>query len=123
MEHQKVKTLGSQVLDRRGKLLRWAELVKGTPRVLALFDMLENKTQSWRKSTVAQTALGDFATAMTVATRDPVLNAAGLAPNASIQGLMDFFEILPADLHAFSCNCGGEIDNQSQAEGIARLAG
>jgi len=61
-------------------------------------------------------------TAMGVAVNDPKFQRDGLSASASIADVMRYFGISLAQLHEFSCDCGGYIDNSEQARRIERLA-
>ena len=124
MEFREIKELEGQVLDRKGKLLRWAKIVRESKLWLQLGHNLEMASIQTLKATNAHDAFGGcHPSAMSVATEDPVFNAAGLGRDASIFDLMGFFEISKADLHEFSCDCGGELTGHSQAGRIEGLAG
>lgn len=60
-------------------------------------------------------------TAMTVAALDPEFNRQGLNMSSSIIDLMRFMNITQRELHEFSCDCGGPISKEHQAERIEHL--
>ena len=112
-------------LTRKEKLLRWSGLVRAQPLSMYVFHMLEH----WDKSTQDMSMeiyFGHYGHAVrpnvfSVAAADTVFKVAGLkdsSPTASMQ----FFELSLDDVHAFSCNCGGEISNSEMASRIERLA-
>jgi len=119
MEYVEVKELGEQALDRKGKLLRWSGLVRASHNHIRLFDMLE----TWSEYDLQNTKCTGQYSALCIAAQDPVFNAAGLSPDASIRDAMNFFDIDQEQLHMFSCNCGGAIGPKEQASYIAELAG
>lgn len=107
------------LLTKKDKLLRWAELVRGSGHPAFLFHLMEH----WNEDMLRQSTsryVGQ-ATAMSIAASDPVLQAAGLAGDSARQA-MDFFELTQHDLHAFSCDCGGHITNAGMADRITSLA-
>jgi hypothetical protein len=104
-------------MTKKEKLLRWADLVGKSRSYLRLLHALEycSRTQLRQYTIPAQSAFG-------IAISDPIFQSAGLSVNATILEIMSFFEIDQKQLHGFSCDCGGEIDNLEQARRIARLA-
>jgi hypothetical protein len=106
---------------RAQKLMHWAHLVNKQRRHLALFHNLEywDRTQLVRK---VKEISGPYSNAFTVAINDPALQQAGLKTDASIKDIMDFFELSQAELHEFSCDCGGDISNSMMAGRLAHLA-
>jgi hypothetical protein len=97
-------------MTRADKLERWASLVERSNAGLALYDRIECRTQA--DLDAVEVAIHN--TAFGIATRDPVLVEAGLTDH-TIGGIQRFFELSAAELHEFSCNCGGEISNAEQA--------
>lgn len=108
-------------LTRKEKLLRWADLVSGQERPLLLLHGLEY----WELLRLAQPmetiVPPQYLTAFHVAASDPVFQVAGLKGD-SVAAAMGFFELSQKQLHEFSCDCGGMIDNKQMGERIARLA-
>jgi hypothetical protein len=124
MKHVDVEALVEQAtkipvkMDRAAKLKHWAGLVRQYQGTLGLYHLLEALSPAQLKDARCdgdQTALG-------IAVRDPVLREQGLT-DTSVAGVMGFMEITQADLHEFSCNCGGAISNKDQAARIEKLAG
>lgn len=103
-------------MTRREKLLRWAKLVRKSKVQMQLYHLLENESQE----TLNKMAFSS-GTAFALAHEDPILRDAGLDTH-TIGGLMAFFEITKDDLHDFSCNCGGKIDNAKMASRIEKIA-
>jgi hypothetical protein len=64
----------------------------------------------------------DGVTALGIAASDPVFRAQGLNTTTSIADALRFFELSISQAHAFSCDCGGAISNDQQADRIERLA-
>jgi len=108
-----------KLMSRAEKLTHWAGLVRAYQGPLGLYHMLEHPVrvaEHPRMNVMCdQTALG-------VAGRDPVLTEQGFT-DKTVTGAMKFFDLSLEDLHAFSCNCGGEIGNSDQANRIERIAG
>jgi hypothetical protein len=120
MKHVEVNDLVSAVpvqLTRSEKLLRWAELVRKHRHYLYLYHNLEYRT---RAQLCHEYAIHTN-TAFDVAVKDPEFKAQGLKNDASVQDVLDFFELTVPQAHAFSCDCGGDIDNEEQARRIERL--
>lgn len=104
-------------LTRKEKLLRWSDIVRSQPFTLQIFHHLEH----W-SSEMLQRPLASYGNnAFTIAAEDPVFRAAGLKGD-SAQDAMNFFEMKKAELHEFSCDCGGHISNTKMADRIAALA-
>jgi hypothetical protein len=105
-------------LSRREKLLRWANLIRKERKGLVLFHNLEHWTKAQLKALLPEGIL--TASAFTVAADDPVFASLGLGRTAA--DAMKFFELSRAQLHGFSCDCGGVITNEEMARRIERLA-
>lgn len=106
---------GVLTMTRRERLQHWASLVRAADERFQLFHGLEYAAPAVLR---AHQALAGSAFALAVA--DPVLQRAGLT-DPSMGGVMDFFDLSQSDLHAFSCDCGGEIDNAAMADRIEHL--
>jgi hypothetical protein len=61
-------------------------------------------------------------TAFAVAVKDPEFAAQGLGSPASMEKVLNFFEMDVHEAHVFSCDCGGNIENREQARRIEGLA-
>jgi hypothetical protein len=113
--------LGS--MDRTTKLRRWASLCRGY-KASAGYLVLYHGLEHW-KGEYLQTPLREFSacgvSAMTLAMNDPKFQQAGLPADGNIKDIMKFFEISQHELHAFSCDCGGHVDNYEQARRIEGL--
>jgi len=110
-------------MTRREKLLRWAKLVREYSRQLYLYHRLEY-WDSFQLSNPTNLRTVDSMSrqnAFSLAYADPVLAAEGLKGD-SIAGVMGFMELTQAQLHEFSCDCGGAIDNDEMARRIEKLA-
>jgi hypothetical protein len=125
MKHVEIGQLVSAVpiaplkTTRREKLLHWAALVRKAGRPVGLYHALEY--MSWAQQ--QRTRIGpDDVTALGIAAADPVFQAQGLNASTSIADALRFFELSISQAHAFSCDCGGAISNDQQAERIERLA-
>jgi hypothetical protein len=108
-----------QRMTRREKLLHWAALIRRTKRDLGLYHALEYMSPWQRQDIVIGT---DNVTALGIAASDPVFQAQGLNATTSIEGALRFFDLTLTQAHAFSCDCGGAISNEQQAQRIERLA-
>jgi hypothetical protein len=108
-------------MTRWEKLRRWAELVRNHNSELALFHGLEY-LRPYDLRTIIPGAIR-ATSAFTVAVKDPTFNAQGLSVESTLADVMRFFELSQGELHEFSCDCGGYIDNHNQAARIERLAG
>lgn len=104
-------------LTRKEKLLRWSDLVRQQPLPLLIFHHLEH----WNREQLQRPLASYGNNAFTIAAEDPVFKAAGLKGD-SAQDAMNFFEMKQAELHEFSCDCGGHISKTQMADRIAALA-
>jgi hypothetical protein len=102
-------------MTRREKLLRFARVVRESSKQFVIFHMLEHA----HPSTLA--GVSHPHSAFAAAAADPILKDAGLAGD-SVADAMKFFELSQAELHEFSCNCGGVISNSEMASRIEKLA-
>jgi hypothetical protein len=124
MKHVEVSDLTVFVaLNRREKLLRWAELVrKARAPYLYLYHNLEYMTRAQLQNTIVDVRVYS---AFSVAIADPEFKAQGLGlgqVHVTVQNMLDFFELTVPQAHAFACDCGGDISNEEQARRIERLA-
>ncbi len=126
-----IPAIPKPAMTRREKLLRWAELVREFQYPMELFHGLEFRHPSQlgepyyfvNPPHASRTPFG-------LAFCDPMLTAAGLKSTtesiamgtASVKDAMNFFELSQAQLHDFSCDCGGHISNADMANRIERLA-
>jgi hypothetical protein len=105
-------------MTRMEKLLRWAQLVRQHDDHLGLYSNLECKSDHQ----LSMMMIYDHGTtALTLAVKDPEFQAQGLASPSSVKEVLNFFELSLQEAHAFSCDCGGDISNEHQAERIERL--
>lgn len=106
-------------MTRREKLLRWAMLIRTCkyPQ-LRLFHLLEKYSDEEMRMVVAPGC--DFA--FSLALGDAVLLDAGLPSASTLQQHKEFFELTQQELHAFSCDCGGAISNETMAQRIEAIA-
>jgi hypothetical protein len=113
--------LATPVMTRREKLLRWAQIIRNTPASMHLYHGLEYQTPAFL-DTMEITAGQN--TAFALAAQDPILTDAGLPKTGgSIGDTMRFFELSQAELHEFSCDCGGSITNEAMADRLEKIAG
>ena len=106
-------------MTRKEKLLHWAKLIKTEIRALFIFHDLAYWPREHLKNPMLHNHWGT--SAFTLALQDPVFLKEGHT-DSSIAGAMRFFELTLRDLHAFSCNCGGDISNEEMARRIERIA-
>jgi hypothetical protein len=125
MKHVDIGALVSAVpiapaeMTRREKLKHWAALIRKSDRPIALYHALEY--MSWAQ--LQRTRISDGGpTALSIAASDPVFQAQGLNASTPLTDALRFFEMTITEAHAFSCDCGGAISNDQQADRIERLA-
>lgn len=106
-------------MTRKEKLAHWANIVRYSHRQLLLFSNLEYMSPHHLEH-IKVYQLGP--SAMVLAVTDPEFQKDGLSPTANIPELMRYFDLSLQQLHEFSCDCGGFIDNHEQARRIERLA-
>lgn len=106
-------------LTKPEKLAMWAALVEKHPRSLHLFSNLEAWTPKHLEdlNLAAQCAT---TTAIGLALTHEPFKAEGIG--GTIGSALRFFELTRHELHEFSCDCGGYIDNKEQARRIGNLA-
>jgi hypothetical protein len=105
----------SAAMTRAEKLLRWAALVRETKHNFLIFHRLEYFTADQLAETSHEYS------AFAAAAKDPILKDAGLQGDTAADA-MKFFELSQQDLHEFSCDCGGAIDNAAMAARIEAIA-
>jgi hypothetical protein len=121
MKHVDAEALVNAIpMTRREKLLKWAELVRHYSHELALFHDIEHMGLSNLRGIVPATIR--TVSAFTLAVTDPIFQAQGLRKESTLVDVMKFFELSQDELHEFSCDCGGYIDNHNQAYRIELLA-
>lgn len=126
MKHVELGELVSAVplspakMTRCEKLKHWAALIRKADRPVWLYNALEYMSSTELRRTRIG-GEGD-ATALAIAASDPVFQAQGLNATTSIADALRFFELSISQAHAFSCDCGGAISNDQQADRIERLA-
>jgi hypothetical protein len=101
-------------MSRDDKLERWASLIESSSEPVFIFHDLEYRSQH------ELDRLADAHSAFALAAGDKVLREAGLTGGKVGEG-MRFFELSKRDVHAFSCNCGGQISNRTMAKRIRKL--
>lgn len=118
MKHTNVEQLVESAI-RRERLLRWAELVRQSRVRLSLFHNLEH----WNKAQLSGYLAAALPhSALSIAARDPVFHSQGLSETYSILDVLKFFSLTQEQLHEFSCDCGGAIDNSVMADRIEKMA-
>jgi hypothetical protein len=116
-----------EAMTRREKLQRWADIVRPYKGHLSMFHLLEHQ----RAADLPK--IGDPLSAFHLAGADQVLQDQGIKADipgrifgtstTSAAEVMRFFELSQAQLHEFSCDCGGIVSAALMAdriEGIAR---
>lgn len=107
--------LNTITLTRRDKLFRLAQLIRSAPHQCVMFSGIEYMTHT--DKTMAAHPRSIFA----VAVKDSVLKDAGLQGESVAEG-QRFFELSIGDLHAFSCDCGGQMSNDQMARRVEAIA-
>ena len=123
MKHLSVDEIVGQVtpvrtLTRKERLSRWAELVWKCDHSVQLYHNLEHYDRRY----LEEIRVTGTNTAFAIATADPVLVNDGLPSNANVPDIMRYFGLTQSQLHEFSCDCGGFMSNEQQAQRIASLA-
>ena len=104
------------VMTRREKLMRLAMLVRSSHHTyFFIFHLLENE------SDVSLMKIRHHASAFAMAAADPTFKAAGLKGD-NAWCAKQFFELTRDELHEFSCNCTGELNNEEMARRIEAVA-
>ncbi|MGZ4849882.1 MAG: hypothetical protein ACXV2C_00720 [Candidatus Bathyarchaeia archaeon] len=120
-------------MTRKEKLMRWAKLVRNETGHLYLYHNLEYASPEQlanHPSMVVYASDTICKSAFTIAYEDPIFQDAGLKkvvkfsePTVgNIADVMKFMELSQAELHEFSCDCGGEISNKDMANRIEKIA-
>lgn len=120
-KHFDVKDFVSEVktpslATRKERLLYLAALVEKTENHVPLYHNLEHCSQELLDRSPAAAIPGSV---FALAADDPHLKAAGVGDMIGKQ--MKFFELDKAELHEFSCDCGGSISNKQMASRITAL--
>lgn len=102
-------------MSRAEKLMRWADVLRERKGRVYMASNLEHMLPDARNS------LQHEFFPWTIASNDPILKDAGLA-GPTYGDAKKFFELTDADIHAFTCNCGGEITRDSMANRIEVIA-
>jgi hypothetical protein len=102
-------------MSRREKLFRLARLIRECKHPLTMFTNLEYVAPA------ELLAMKHPASAFALAAQDPILKDAGLQGN-TIGEALQFFDMTCDELHAFSCDCGGYIDNERMARRVENIA-
>jgi hypothetical protein len=107
------------VMTKREKLMRFAAIVRASSGHFVIWHGLEHASDA-ALARIPLTRDGE-PTAFSAAARDPILTDAGLR-NTNLLAAVKFFELTKHELHAFSCDCGGEISRTSMANRIEQIA-
>jgi hypothetical protein len=120
VNEQELITAVPTVMDRKAKLLHWAEILrKDRWGPLALFHNLEYTTAQHRREMVIDR---HHPTAFGLACADSAFQAQGLPASTTIDEISKFFDLTLDELHEFSCDCGGVISKDEMADRLASLA-
>lgn len=105
-------------MDRREKLLRWAELLEATPNRVRQLIEVELLPQAEQATARAE------GSALSVAFADRTLRSAGLASDR-FGDARNFFELSDREAHAILCSCllGREPTSKRVAAEVRRVAG
>jgi hypothetical protein len=115
LSHDQITAMAQPIpMSRDDKLERWASLIERSCSPIFTFHGLEYRSQDQLDR------LADGGSAFAIAAADPVLKVAGLNGDHVGHG-MRFFELSKEDVHAFSCDCGGNISNSRMAARIRGL--
>jgi hypothetical protein len=106
-------------MTKKEKLEHWAELVRKFKSPLYLFHNLEYYTV--RQLRTVYPGCGAMS-AFTLAEKDTTFQNQGLKHGSSLADHMKFFSLTQNELHEFSCDCGGHIDNRNMASRIQHVA-
>ena len=112
------------VMSRKARLLHWAGLVRRFWGDLYIFHLLEYQRPDQLHK------IGHPSSAFDLAGNDPVLQDQGIKKDTTQGGVlttsaaevMRFFELSQQELHEFSCDCGGAISPERQADRIEAIA-
>lgn len=110
-----VATVTPVRMSRRDKLNRLADLVERFGGDVFIFHQLEYMNEAQMAGTHHPMS------AFSIAAADPMLSAEGLK-GGSVLDAKQFFELSAAEMHEFSCDCGGAIDNQNMVSRIRGIA-
>lgn len=102
-------------MSRREKLFRFARVIRQQKTSFFMFSNLEYMSPS------DLTRCEHPASAFAAAAADPVLAEAGLTGH-TVAKAQKFFELSASELHAFSCDCGGQITNDQMARRVEAIA-
>jgi len=108
------------VMTRKERLEHWADLISQHDRA-GLVHNLEywgHDRLNTPLSEIFSTYYAD--TPFIIAARDPAFKAMGLGD--TVASVMKFFEISQAELHEFSCDCGGAISSKKMAARVRYFA-
>lgn len=105
-------------MSKAEKLAKWADLIEAHPHSLFLYSNLEH----WGPQ-----HLGDShyvtsypPTAISLALGHDAFKAESIGE--TVGSAIKFFDLSLAELHEFSCDCGGSISNKEQARRIRNIA-
>lgn len=105
-------------LTKQEKLAMWAALVDKYQGTLQMFSNFEN----WPGYALddPKYVTGGNVTAVSLAIDHEPFKAEGIGNTA--RSVLKFFELTRAEMHTFSCDCGGYIGGKEQARRIGSIA-
>ena len=112
MQHQQIDALSTRTVQLR----LWANLVRSCPHTLRLMHGIEYVRADDLKM-IAIYASDETAFALAIKS-----NLFGLKNPSTLADIMKHFKLTQAQLHSFSCDCGGAISKDDMAQRIERLA-
>jgi hypothetical protein len=102
-------------MTKKERLLYWANIIRTAPHPVVLLSNLEH----WTPPELATMNLS-MATPFCMAASDATFQKMGLGN--TVRSAMEFFDLSVEQLHSFSCDCGGYVDNERMAQRITNLA-
>jgi hypothetical protein len=107
--------INALTMSKREKLHRLARLIREYPYSVTMFSNLEYMPSREMR------AMAHPGSAFALAAQDPILKDAGLK-GGTVGDALEFFALSRDELHAFSCDCGGHIDNDRMARRVENIA-
>lgn len=104
------------LMTKRQKLSRLAALVRAAPYPVTTFHNVEYMSPAQKRMNFSHPQ-----SVFSLAATDPAFKAEGMQ-GASIADGQKFLELSNDDLHAFTCDCGGQLSNEQIARRLEALA-
>lgn len=105
---------------RKDRLMYWAALIRQAPADLYLYHDLERHSKSQLDKAEVPAYDNGGCSAFGLVVGDKHLQEAGAGVTIGKQ--MDYFQLSQAEMHEFSCDCGGHISKDEMANRIEKLA-